>query len=412
MPDLDHLDRAFEALTRELAHEHGPGAAAAMATARRRRRTRVGAVALAALVVVGGGLTVPKLVFPDGGVAAHGASMRLDTPALARATEGWIGEWETWEQNSPWGGGSFATASCSYAGGPGGDVAPEPTSRGSSRFVSHSGASAVVVLSRYADAGVATSAQDLSAPAPNTCATTTMYDVDGVQVRHESMAPDPESDADMWLGDIWSVRIGAERAQLELVNDTGVADDATAEEVAEALVAGLRDGWTQSGMEDVRPVQPGKGALPEWPHADVERALVGWQGASQAEASAWPNMPCLDETLTAGTAASSAGGTPRGVTWRIAGYDDTTTAPATVEAMLDELRTCRTGGMQVETLPNGIHVATYDVGGDEGRGALWFAANGDRAGLVAVDGADRPMPMGVREDVADALHTILRLPWG
>lgn len=256
MSDLDQLDRALEALTRDLAHSPGPGAAAAMSTVRRRRRTRVGAVALAALVVVGGGLAVPRLVVPDGGVAAAGVSARLDTAAVATATDGWIGEWETWERYSPWGGGSFSTASCSSAGGPDGEVAPEPISRGSSRFVSHSGASAVVTFSRYADADAATSAQGLSAPAPNTCASTTTYDVDGVQVRHESMPPVPESDGDMWLGDLWSVRIGAERAQLELVNDTGVADDATAEEVAEALVAGLRDGWTQSGMETVRPAPP------------------------------------------------------------------------------------------------------------------------------------------------------------
>ena len=32
--------------------------------------------------------------------------------------------------------------------------------------------------------------------------------------------------------------------------------------------------------------------------------------------------------------------------------------------------------------------------------------------MVAVERADRPMPPGVREDVADALHEILHLPWG
>ncbi|RYC13281.1 hypothetical protein [Nocardioides zhouii] len=412
MSDLDqNLDRAFEALTRDLAHSPGPGAAAAMSTSRRRRRTRVGAVALAALVVVGGGLAVPRLVSPEDGVASNGRSARLDTAAIAAATDGWIGEWETWERYSPWGGGSFSTASCSYLGGPGGDQVPEPTSRGNSRFVSHSGASAVLVFSRYADPGVATSAEGLSTPAPNTCATTTTYDVDGVQVRHDSMPPDPVSDADMWLGDVWTVRIGADRAQLELVNDTGVADDATAEEVAEALVAGLRDGWTQSGMTEVTSQPVSRGQLPDWPDVDLDGALAGWQSASRAEASPDPNVPCLDEVLAGGTGRASAGGTPRGVTWRVAGYDGETTASAGVAAMLDELRSCRTGGMQVETLPNGVHVVTYDVGGEDGRGAIWFASNGDRAGLIAVDGANRPMPMDVREDVADLLYEILRLPW-
>lgn len=79
--------------------------------------------------------------------------------------------------------------------------------------------------------------------------------------------------------------------------------------------------------------------------------------------------------------------------------------------MLAELGTCTSTDVQLETLANGVHLATYDTGGSEGRGAIWFAANEDRAGLVAVERADRPMPTGVREDVADALHEILQLPW-
>ena len=411
MSDLDHLDRAFEALTRDLAHSPGPGAAAAMSTVRRRRRTRVGAVALATLVVVGGGLAVPRLVLPQDGVAADSGSARLDTAAVAAATEGWIDEWETWERYSPWGGGSFSTASCSYPGGPGGDVAPEPTSRGTSRFVSHSGASAVVVISRYADAGLATSAQGLSAPAPNTCATTTTYDVDGVQVRHESMAPDPESDADMWLGDIWSVRIGSARADLEVVNDTGVADSATAEEVAEALVAGLRDGWTQSGMDSVGPALPQAAQLPSFADDDLDRALVGWHAASSTSASGVPNTPCLGLSVSTGSITSSGSGTPLGVTYELAGYEEEDTGAKRVAAMVAELRTCQDVRMEVEELPNGVFLVTYDYGTPDGRGALWLAADGGRAGVVGVDGADRPMPMGVGADVADVLYTGLRLPW-
>jgi len=277
--------------------------------------------------------------------------------------------------------------------------------------VSHSGASAVALVQHYADAETAVSAQELSSPPPDTCGTTTTYDVDGVKVRHDSMPPEGESAGDMWLGDIWTVRIGADRAELHMTNDAGVADEATAETVAEALVAGLRDGWTQSGMEDVPATRPGKGQLPEWPDVDLDGALAGWQSASRTTASSWPSTPCLDEMLTSGAASTSAGGNPRGATWRIAGYGDATTARGAVEAMLQQLHTCRTGRMEVQTLPNGIHLATYDAGGEEGRGALWFAVAGDRAGLIGVDGTDRPMPMGVREDVADALYAILRLPW-
>ena len=409
MSDLDQLDRAFESLTRDLAHTHGPGAAAAMATARTRRHTLVGAVALATALVVGGGLTVPRLLFPADGVAANGGSARLDTAAIAQATDGWIGDWETWERYSPWGSAGYGMASCASINSPEGLPVPQSTREGISRFVSHSGSSAMLVMNDYADIATAASAQELSMPAPDTCGTTTTYDVDGVQVRHDSMSP--ENGDDMWLGDIWTVRIGEDRAQLEVANDTGVANAATAEKVAEALVAGLRDGWTQSGMEEVFQRPASAGQLPDWPEVDLDGALAGWQAASRSPASGWPNVPCLDEMFTSGSASTSAGGTPNGVTWRIAGFDDERTGAAKVEAMLNELRTCTTGGMAVETLPNGVHLATYDTGGDDGRGALWFGASGDRAGLIAVDGADRPMPMGAREDVADALYAILRLPW-
>lgn len=253
MPDHDQLvlDRALESLTRDLAHSPGPGAAAAIATARKRRRTRVGAVALATLVAVGGGLAVPRMAFPQDGVAADGGSARFDRAALAGATEGWIDDWEEWERYSPWGGGSFGAADCSTPTGA--RSGPEAVSSGASRFVSHSGSSAVVVVLHYADAADATAAEELANPAPSTCGTTTTYDVDGVQVRHDSMAPEGDAAGRMWLGDVWSVRIGADRAQLEVVNDTGVADDATAEDVAEALVAGLRDGWTRSDAADEVP---------------------------------------------------------------------------------------------------------------------------------------------------------------
>jgi hypothetical protein len=267
-------------------------------------------------------------------------------------------------------------------------------------------------VQHFSDAERAASAQALSHAAPDTCGTTTTYDVDGVRVRHDSMAPEGDAATDMWLGDVWSVRIGEDRAQLEMTNDTGVADDATAEDVAEALVAGLRDGWTQSGMSDVSPQPETKGQLPDWPDVDLEGALSGWRAAAQSTASALPHTPCLGEMLEAGAATTSGGGTRWGVTHRIVGFDDDTTGPARVETMLGELRGCTDADMEVETLPDGVSVATYDVGGGAGRGALWFAAEGDRAGLIGVDGADRPMPVGAREDVADALRTILLLPWG
>jgi hypothetical protein len=254
MPDLDHfdLDRAFDSLARDLDHSPGPGAAAAMSTARTRRRTRVGAVALAALVVVGGGLTVPRLVFPPDGVATNGGSGRLDAAALDRATDGWISDWEAWERFSPYGGGAFEMPGCLDDAAPDAVPAPEPTSYGTSRFVTPSGATALVLIERYADADDAASTQALSHRAPDTCGITTTYDVDGARVRHTSVPPEGESVGDAWLGDIWSVRIGADRAEVHVVNDSGVADEGAAERVAQAAVAGLRDGWTQSGTTDAQ----------------------------------------------------------------------------------------------------------------------------------------------------------------
>lgn len=80
--------------------------------------------------------------------------------------------------------------------------------------------------------------------------------------------------------------------------------------------------------------------------------------------------------------------------------------------MLRQLRRCTDADMQVEQLRNGVHLATYDAGGPDGKGALWFAAEGDRAGFVGVEGAGRPMPTEARQDVADVLLATLRLPWG
>lgn len=211
----------------------------------------------------------------------------------------------------------------------------------------------------------------------------------------------------IWLGDIWSVRIGDERAQLELAAGAGNADSGTAEVVAEALVAGLRDGWTQS-VEDV---EPRPRSLPAWPDIDLEGALAGWESPTRAAPSTTPAIPCLDEQLYVDVEVSGSGSSPRGVSYRITGYAEETTGPARVADMVHQFRTCSRGDVQLGTLPNGVHLATYDLGGPEGRGALWFAANGDRAGFVGVSRADRRMPLGVREDVGDALHTILRLPW-
>lgn len=321
------------------------------------------------------------------------------------------GQWETWERSSPWGGGSFGVASCSYAGRPDREPAARPTTRGSSRFVSRSGASATLVVTRYADAEVAASGSGLAVTVPETCGTTTTYVVDGVQVRHDSMPSEGDSVDDMWMGDVWSARIGADRAHLEVINDAGVADDATAEEVAEALVAGLRDGWTQSGMKEVAPEDQLASPLPEWTDVDLEGAFAGWRSPTRRAATTSPNLLCLHDRLDGSTAGVAAGGSRWGLSYRVAGYLDPADARANVDLVLDELRACTSSAVELETLPGGVHLATYDTGGPEPFNALWIVAEGDRAAMVAVERADHPLPQGVPDDVADAMLEILRKPW-
>jgi hypothetical protein len=318
---------------------------------------------------------------------------------------------EAWERYSPWGGDSFGIADCFDVASRSGDAAPQPRANGTSHFVSHGGSHATLLLQHYDDAASATSSQELPGQAPDTCGTTTTYVVDGVQVRHDSMPPAAGSDQDMWLGDVWRARIGSETAQLEITNDTGVADDATAEDVAEALVAGLRDGWTQSGMETVAAAGPQTPQLPELPDQDLTRALAGWRAAARTTASGVPNTPCLDLSVSTDAVASSSSGTPRGVTYELGGYDGDRTAAERIAAMVEELRTCDDFSMEVEELADGVVLATYDYGGPDGHGALWLAAHGDRAGVVGVDGAAGPMPAGVDEAVAAVLDEWLGLPW-
>ena len=238
MSDLDQLDRALEALTRDLAHSPGPGAAAAMSTVRRRRRTRVGAVALAALVVVGGGLAVPRLVSSEDR-AAGGGGAPLDAAALERATTGWLSGWEPWERYSPKGGGSFSVPRCFSDLAPSG---PEAVAGGLSRFVGSEFALASATFAEYPDAA---SARTAESEALTMCSGATTVTVDGTQVRHYSQVPSDES---TWVTDVWTVQIGPERLTLEIAGRAGVATVPAVERVAETVVAGLRSGEMQESF--------------------------------------------------------------------------------------------------------------------------------------------------------------------
>ncbi len=258
MSDLDQLDprldSAFESLTRDLAHSHGPGAAAAMATARTRRRTQVGAVALATLVVVGGGLTVPRLLFPADGVRPTAARPASTPQPSRRPRTAGSAEWETWERYSPWGGGSFDGARARTSAGPVGEPPRSRRRRGSSRFVSAAPARrpCLVAWTGYADVASAASARRRPTPAPDTCGTTTTYDVDGV-------AGPARLDAASGRRRLRHVD-GSATSGARGSGPSGPSSRSSATPASRRgdrrgggerlLVAGLRDGWTQSGTED------------------------------------------------------------------------------------------------------------------------------------------------------------------
>lgn len=408
MSDLDQLDprldAAFEALTRDLAHTHGPGAAAAMTTARTRRRTKVGAVALATALVVGGGLTVPRLLFPTDGVAGNGGSAPLDASALESATRGWLTGWEPWDEGSPQALGSFSVSECFSSD----DVKdkPEQVAGGWSRFLGDDDAFATAVFAEYPDAASAEAAQSGAFSDPSCRGGTTMT-VDGTRVWHYSQAPTEVGTA---VTDVWTVQIGAERLTLELGSRVGVAPAPAVEAVAQALVAGLRSGEVQEhySSDPNVPDPNARPPLPEFPESTLTSSLDGWRAASRSVAGP---APCLSTEEDIGAASGLGGSTPRGVTWRVSGFEAEAEAEAWVSSAIDGLRACTSPSMTVETLSGGVTLATWGTGGPEGRGAVWLLAIGDRTGVVAVDGADRPMPSGVAEGVAQVLGDYLRLPW-
>ena len=410
MSDLDQLDpridAAFAALTRDLAHSHGPGAAAAMSTARTRRRTRVGAVALAALVVVGGGLAVPRIHSASvDGVAANGASAPLDAPALERATEGWLSGWEEWERYSTKGGGGFAVPAC-LSGVDLGETQPQ-VSGGLSRFVGSEFAMATAMFAEYGDVAAAEAAQ---AEAFATCRGGTTTSVDGVRVWHYAEAP---AEPGTTLTDVWTARIGAERLTVEIGGRAGVAPEGVVDRVAEAVVAGLRSGEAQETYRsDPDAVEPdAKPQLPAVKDSDLTSALAGWKAVGRSTGTTIANTPCLSAQVDAHSVSGVGAGTPRGVSWQVGGFEDETTGPANVERMLEELRSCTEPRMSVSTVAKGVTLVTYDSGGAAGHGAVWLHAVGDRAMVMAVDGAAEPMPGGVADGVADVMDDWLHLPW-
>lgn len=414
--DLDtrldpRLDRAFAALTDDLSRSSGPGAAAAISTARRHRRTRVGAVALAAVVALAGGLALPDLRSSDDGIAAGGGSTRLDASAVERVTDGWIEGWTGVQPGASTI--SFGAESCFTDDVPADSPAGAETTTGTSLFAAGDTGLVSVLFTGYASSGDASTAQDQAYPPPDTCSETSWVEVDGVRVRHDAMPPGTERDGS-WQTDVWSVQIGEQRGEVSLVTDLGVADEAVAGRMAQALVAGLRDGWTDSGTVAVTPTTGLRPALPEVDDRDLRSALRGWAAAEPSDSTtvgSFPDLPCVTREVRDGSVAALGSADQRQVSWSIGGFSDAARAAANVDRMLDQARTCTEPEMTPTTVARGVTLVTYDTARPNGHGALWLLARGDRAMAVGVSGAAGPMPDGVADDVAAVMVQWLQLPW-
>lgn len=378
MPEHEHdalsLDRAFAALAADLAHSPAPGAAAAVSTARRHRRNRVGAVALAAVVALGGGLALPGVVSPDDdGVAAGGGSVaQLDATALDRATAGWVDGWEVHEPGTRYEA-SLAGASC---------FAPrEPSVAGDSRGTSWwdtTTARATVTILHYGDASSAgTAAQEVQAP--DGCGTATTSDVDGARVRHEVMEPDLP---DTYLTDRWVVLLGSDVATLEIATEAGPAPAAVAERVAEALVAGLRSGETQETSD--RGLDQG-----------LTTATVGWTDTwqkprTQGDPGLAPlNDGCMDIygpgkdfDRVASHLFTSADGAAAHLMY--VEYDAPAAADDFVTTFSTTLEAC---GATPAATPAANGVVVHGAIDGEATGDYWLVVEGDRAAMLVVAGA-------------------------
>ena len=277
-----------------------------MTTVRRRRRTRVGAVALATLVVVGGGLTVPRLLFPADGVAADGGSaqVRHRGARRARPTGGSSGgrpgsSTRPRRGASPGGGAPTPAGHRTPTPGPRAERAGDLTLRRRherrQRLCSWSCATPTSAARDVRRRRWPTPHRTRAAPRRRTTST-------ACEVRHDSMPPEAgRATPACWLGDIWSVRIGADRARVGAGDRhrRGRRRRTRRGGGRGCCVAGLRDGWTQSG-DGLGPASPPatEGPAPRRGRTSTSRAaLAGWQvSRPRRAATTSPNLLCLGTT--------------------------------------------------------------------------------------------------------------------
>lgn len=416
MPETDDLDRLFDSLTHDIATRAGrPGAEAAMATATRRRRTTLVAVAATAAVAVGG-LALPQLTIGDRPEWLGGGlpTAPLDAAAMEQATDGWI---DGWTDDDTYGGGSFSGPECEHSPDTPFDAATSGRSlltapEGSARFLAW-GFDDPRGLQRAWEAY-----DETLAGCPAFTRTPLDLDLpDGTLVSHFRVEPTGSGSR---VSDIWVASTGTGLGYLETVTTSGSAPDEVADDVAEALLAGVRDGWAEElqGVDDSQApaLRP---QLPSYDERDLTAALDGWQAAGRVDAEQLPTTPCLSfptgdqaGSPTGEVAGSSTSASPTGRFVSVVGFRDPGTQAADhVASTLEQLRGCQSTRTTERTLADGVVLVTYDRGGEAGHGAVWLAANEDRAMVVAVDGADRALPADAAPAVAGWLTDVLALPW-
>lgn len=403
MPETD-LDRAFTALTDDVATRAGrPGAASAIRTARRRRRTTLAAVVATAAIAVGSAVALPQLTDARPGWTDSGlpASAPLDAAALDAATDGWVSGWTDSPASN-----SLSGLDCEENQ----TDLPSTNDVGWSHFSGGEGAVATAVLLNYQAREVAAEAWERAGLDAEGCGLVTGVESDdypdGTEVRH-FVATGQQVDGSSGVTDLWFARTGASMGMLRTFS-AGGADEESARRLSDALVAGLRSGWTQDRVGD--PALEGEGQesldLPDVDHARLESALRGWRAAGPQDATSDPPVPCLPLNETSANV-STASTSQTGLYSAIEGYRNGGVAADEVRRKLEGLRRCQSVRMVERSLGGGVTLIVWDRGGQAGHGAVWLAADEDVTVLVAADGRGTSVPLTAAREVAELVREVL-----
>ncbi|HWU20425.1 MAG TPA: hypothetical protein VN088_02795 [Nocardioides sp.] len=410
MPELFDLDRAFEALSDDVAtHTHAPGAARATRAAGRRRTTRMVGAAAALAVVAGGGVgliqhhTGPTVVDPADDMPAPAP---LSVGVMDDVTAGWISGWTAptsiKDVPSDLNAAGDDCMSSLLGDQQDGDVA----SYGASVFLSgHS-----IALSRGVALKTEAAAQRLMASADpaSSC----------LDVRTTAPAPDTElitaraSDANGHA--VFAVARWHERLAFLGVSDPTNTDPAAVRAaLGSALLAAIQDRSTVSVMSGIagRAFQSGSASgsgssiQPSYTMtgptgAQLKQAFGSWAGGfdpNQGELQATSRPSCLPE----GRADESGESVGNLAFVALSTYPSAAEASGELDAAATSLAGC---GFRVEgSSATGALMATRDGGKPM---TLWLVLSDQKIAWVQLKAAADP-PQGVTDAVDQLLTTAL-----